>query len=144
MCGSLAFAVAACSPSTGAVEPVGTAAIPDTAATEATPATAPSESTAELEPIDPGPPPTAKVVKVEEDAAHELHVSISFDNPGNRTCKILSYTLTWPGGSKRPSLENYSVKPHDTKQRSLQMHAADGDMKTLTPEQATVTLKVEC
>jgi hypothetical protein len=89
---------------------------------------------------------TAKVVATapSKESAAYLHVEISFDNPGGRACKILRYTLAWPGGKKAISLESFSVPPREQRTRSVKVHPDDGDLASLKPEAAQVTLETEC
>jgi hypothetical protein len=94
----------------------------------------------------PSEAPRAKVVKAEIVAKDQYYkrATISFDNPGPYTCSIASYTLTWNGGKKEIALETFSLPPRETRQRSVRIHADDGDLGKLTPESAQVDVHATC
>ena len=73
-----------------------------------------------------------------------LHVEVGFDNKSARACKILGYALSWPGGKKDISLENFTVPAHDGKTRSVKVHADDGDLKSLSADKASVVVRFDC
>jgi hypothetical protein len=93
-----------------------------------------------------GPPPTAKVIGTapSKESALYLHVEVLFDNQSSRACRIDGYVLTWPGGKKVISIENFSVPSKEQKKRSVKVHSDDGDLSTLTADKASIALKTDC
>lgn len=131
-------ALGGCAP---APEPLGRAAVFDTAA----PSEAPSSSTTSA-PAGPGGPIDAKVLEVapSTDGSKDMHASITFDNAGDGDCHVQAYTLEWPGGKKTVKVDDFVVHGHATAKRSMKMHPDDGKLETLDASHATVTLKSDC
>lgn len=144
--------LAACggtTPSTEAPPDVGAAATTAEGATTAPTPTASATATpfgGSATSAAQGPPPTAKVIAAtpSKESAMYLHVEILFDNPATRACQIDGYVLTWPGGKKTISLDGFSVPSHEQKKRSVKVHPDDGDLKSLTPSDAAVSLSTDC
>ena len=109
-------------------------------------APSPSMAAPSPETVPAGPPPTGRVVNVSasKESATYLHVEIGFDNKSARPCKILGYALTWPGGKKDISLEDFTVPPRDGKTRSVKVHPDDGDLSALKPDKASIVVRSDC
>ncbi len=128
-----------------------------------TPAAAPSSPSSDSTPEPTAEPPTAEP-KAE---SGELHAEIAdvrdagesppgksvkmrFVNPTGRDCEVTTYELEWPGGKKLVSPERSSnfkrvnVPAGATRQRSLSMHANDGDLSTLDAQSAKVRVESSC
>ena len=124
----------------------GSKAPPTEPSAETPQAAATTSAAPEATPVAPGPAPTGRVVSISESNESEkyLHVEISFENQGGTACKIVGYTLTWPGGKKDIELEKFSVPPKDAKTRSARVHPSDGQLETLKTDASTVSVKSDC
>ncbi len=101
-------------------------------------AAAPAASTAE---------PIARVlgVAVSDKGDHFTRVTVSFENPSGKPCKIARYTLTWPGGSKEFPLDNFTLAPGARQTRAMRVHPNEGDLTKLTdPDVTRITFQPEC
>jgi hypothetical protein len=151
-----ALSLAACgAPSPPAAEPPPAAAGPATAAPSAAPAPkgasasgSPSHDGAASGPKPRAPSePTARVlgVAVSDKSEHFTRITVSFENPTDKKCKIAGYTVTWSGGTKEISLDDFSLAPGQNQTRATRIHANDGDLtKLVSPESAQVTLRATC
>jgi hypothetical protein len=112
------------------------------------PATSPAGSSApagEQAPTD--PPPTATILQIKADdsgKAPSKKVSIEFKNAGRRTCRYLVYRLVWKDHIKEVDLDKFSIPPGQSRERSLRIHPEDGDLASLTMENARVEASTEC
>jgi hypothetical protein len=134
-----ALSLAACgAPSPPAAEPPPAAAGPATAAPSAAPAPKGASASGS---------PTARVlgVAVSDKSEHFTRITVSFENPTDKKCKIAGYTVTWSGGTKEISLDDFSLAPGQNQTRATRIHANDGDLtKLVSPESAQVTLRATC
>jgi hypothetical protein len=69
---------------------------------------------------------------------------IEFINPTNQSCSVRSYVLAWGSWSKAKPLERFEIPPGELRQRHLLLHPNDGDLSSLTVENAKVKLEVVC
>ncbi len=73
-----------------------------------------------------------------------MKVTALFTNPTSRPCRIPSYTLVWPGGTKEIRLDDFTVPPGQSMQRSVRVHPDDGDLGKLTAESARIEVAGQC
>jgi hypothetical protein len=73
-----------------------------------------------------------------------MKVTSIFTNPTSKPCRIPRYTLVWPGGTKQIQLDDFSVPPGESRQRSVRVHPEDGDLKKLTSESARIEVGASC
>jgi hypothetical protein len=97
-------------------------------------------------PTDAGAAPTAKVTEVagSKESTAYMKVTAVFSNPGTSPCSIPKYTLIWSGGTKEIKLDDFTIPPGSSRQRSVKVHPDDGDLKTLTMESARIDLPPKC
>jgi hypothetical protein len=141
-----AAVIGGCSSSPEAVTPATSASeAPATSASASSTASAPSTSKPLSASSEATSPMTVKLVKIDPSKESEfyLHVTMSFANPNEHPCKVQSYVVTWPGGSKEIKKE-FTVAPKDSAERSVKVHADDGKLDALKVEAATVSLKSDC
>jgi hypothetical protein len=133
-----------------AASPSPTTPSPDT--TPAASGNAPAQGSARTAetgaPMQPAPneAPRAKVTKAEIVAKDQYYkrATVAFENPSPYACNITSYTLKWEGGKKEITLDAFSVPPGESRQRSVRVHADDGDLGKLLPESAQVEVHATC
>jgi hypothetical protein len=90
--------------------------------------------------------PTAKVTEVSGSAESTAYMKVTsiFTNPTSKPCRISRYMLVWPGGTKQIQLDDFSVPPGESRQRSVRVHPEDGDLKKLTSESARIEVGASC
>ncbi|MFT3772373.1 MAG: hypothetical protein QM820_43825 [Minicystis sp.] len=118
---------------------------PATPAAAAPAGSAPAATPAPAAPV--AAAPTVKVlgVAVSDKGDHFTRVTVSFTNPGGKPCKIASYTLAWPGGTKEFPLENFTLAPGQSQTRAMRVHPGDGDLTKLTdPDVTRISLRSDC
>jgi hypothetical protein len=118
---------------------------------DGTPAPAPSAGAAAgSAAASPGAPtsagPTAKITEVSGSAESTMYMKVTavFENPTSRACRIPRYTLVWSGGTKEIRVDDFSIPPGESRQRSVRVHPEDGDLKKLTAESARIELSSSC
>ncbi|APR79959.1 Hypothetical protein A7982_05306 [Minicystis rosea] len=117
------------------------------AAAPSAPAAAASGSPKVEAPAKADAPPTAKVlgVAVSDKGDHFTRVTVSFTNPSSKPCKIPSYTLAWPGGTKEFPLDNFTLAPGQSQTRAMRVHPKDGDLTKLTdPDVTQISFQPQC
>lgn len=123
-------------------------AAPEAAAPTAEASEKPAEPKLAEEPTVPSGPtePYAKVLAVQPhtDDPADRRVHLEFFNPTKKQCTFSSYTLTWPGGSKRMPLDDVTIPSGNSRQRYLNVHPSDGDLESLTADGASVELELNC
>jgi hypothetical protein len=105
----------------------------------AAPATAPAATeTSAAEPAPTAEPepttPYAKIIEIEPAGKRDAdaHVKMLFINPTSGDCRFHAYGVVWPGGKKSIDGKNFKVPAGGRRQRSLRVHADDGDLSTLS------------
>jgi hypothetical protein len=84
-------------------------------------------------------------VAVSDKDDHFTRVTVAFENPTDKPCKVPGYKLTWDGGKKEITLENLTLAPGQRQTRAVRIHKEDGDLTKLTgPDVAHVELHTQC
>jgi hypothetical protein len=141
---ALLLVASGCSSAPEASSPAASSTASGAAATDSS---APPESTSHSLNAGSAPtaPVTAKVVKVDvsKESVMYFHVMIDFENKNDHPCKVTSYAIQWPGGSKEIKKE-FSIPTKDSIERSMKVDDNDGKTDSLKPEAVTVSLKSDC
>lgn len=100
--------------------------------------------------IVPYPPParapSGRVAAVEpaRDGSVALRAKILFKNPTGRSCRFLSYKLTWGTSSKEIKLDALVIPAGENRERWLKVHPEDGDLSDLTEVKSLVQVQTDC
>jgi hypothetical protein len=100
--------------------------------------------------IVPYPPPerapSGRVAAVEpaRDGSVALRAKILFKNPTSRSCRFLSYKLSWGTASKEIKLDSLVIPAGENRERWLKVHPEDGDLSDLTEVKSLVQVQADC
>ena len=73
-----------------------------------------------------------------------MKVTVVFENATARPCKLPRYTLHWDGGTKEIPLDDFSIPPGQSRQRSVRVHPEDGDLTKLDMKSARIEVAARC
>jgi len=107
----------------------------------------PAEGAAAQPAVPAGPTePYAEVIEILEGKhdPEDRRARIEFFNPTNKSCRFEGYKMRWGESEKQMPLGNVRIPARNSRQRFLLLHPYDGDLESLTAEDATIELQVVC
>jgi hypothetical protein len=118
----------------------------ESATVSATATPAPTETATVAPPPKAASKPTARITAIEpsKESIPDMRVRIVFENPTAGPCSFKSYTLRWGKASKRIALEALTIPPGESRERSIKVHPADGDLGALSADSASLELETSC
>ncbi len=88
--------------------------------------------------------PSARVTDVVGDGAGKGRAKVLFSNTSKKPCRISGYTMRWSGRSKALNVGEFALPPGETRERWIKLDHDDGELTAITPDTATIELRVDC